>query len=396
MRTTRRQALSTIAAAAGAPLIPSVEQAPGAPVPGRRLAAPAPPATVVDYEPIAKRRLSHMAYEYIAGGAGDEITLRDNVQAFDRLRLHPRVLVDVSELDTKTSVFGQALDFPILMAPTAYHRLVHPEGEIATVRGAALASATMVASSFANTPIEDMCRAAKSPLWFQLYVVRDRGFTKELVQRATGAGARALVVTVDSPVLGSRHRETRASFALPPGIDRANYRGLGGAVADAPHRPSEREIYSVVLDPTLTWKEIEWLRSFATVPVLIKGVLSPLDAAKAAAAGLDGIVVSNHGARNMDTVPPTIEALPRIADAVDGRSTLLMDGGVRRGTDVLKALALGASAVLIGRPYLYGLAANGPEGIARVITLLRNEFEMAMALTGRRTLKEIDRTVLWT
>ena len=399
MRTTRRQALSAIAAAAGVPLIPSVEQAPGAPMPGRRptAAPPAPPpATVMDYEPIAKRRLSHMAYEYIAGGAGDEITLRDNVRAFDRLQLHPRVLVDVSELDTKTSVFGQALDFPILMAPTAYHRLVHPEGEIATVRGAALAGATMVASSFANTPIEDMCKAAKSPLWFQLYVVRDRGFTKELVQRATGAGARALVVTVDSPVLGSRHREARASFALPPGIDRANYRGLGGAVADAPHRPSEREIYSVVLDPTLTWKEIEWLRSFATVPVLIKGVLSPLDAAKAADAGLDGIVVSNHGARNMDTVPPTIEALPRIAEAVNGRTTLLMDGGVRRGTDVLKALALGASAVLIGRPYLYGLAASGPEGIARVITLLRNEFEMAMALTGRRTLKEIDRTVLWT
>jgi len=396
MRSTRRQAVGALAALAGAPLVRSAAQTPAtSPVPTQAPARPSAPvpATVMDYEPIAKRRLSHMAYEYIAGGAGDELTLRDNIQAFDRLRLHPRVLVDVSELDTRTTLFGQSQDFPILMAPTAYHRLVHPDGEIATVRGAAVAGATMVASSFANTTIEDMCRAATTPVWFQLYVVRDRGFTKDLAQRAIGAGARALVVTVDTPVAGMRHRETRVGFQLPPGVDRANYRDLPGSSAS--HRPSEREIYSAALDPTLTWKEIDWLRSFATVPVLVKGVLSPLDAAKAASAGIDGIVVSNHGARNMDTVPATIDALPRVADAVNGRSTLLMDGGIRRGTDVLKALALGASAVLIGRPYLYGLAANGPDGIARVITLLRNEFEMAMALTGRRTLKEIDRTVLW-
>jgi 4-hydroxymandelate oxidase len=359
-------------------------------------ATPRKLATVMDFEALAKQRMSHMAYEYVSGGAGDEVTLRDNIQAYDRLRLHPRVLVDVSQLDTRTTILGQPLDFPIVMAPTAYHRIMHPEGELATVRGAAKAGATMIASSFATTTIEDMSRTAKSPLWFQLYCVRDRGFTKNLVQRAENAGCRALFITVDTPVTGNRHRETRAGFALPPGIDRANYRDLGGTAATTSHRPSEREIYSVVLDPTLTWKEIEWIRSFARVPVVIKGVLSPLDAARALSTGVDAIAVSNHGARNLDTVPATIEALPRIADAVKGALPLFVDGGVRRGTDVLKALALGASAVLVGRPYLYGLAAQGADGVSTVMTMLRTEFEMAMALAGRRTIKEIDRTVLWT
>ena len=353
-------------------------------------------ATVTDFEPIAKRRMSHMAYEYVSGGAGDELTLRDNLEAFNRLRLHPRVLVDVSKLDTATTVLGQPLDFPIVMAPTAYHRLVHPEGELATVRGAAKAGATMIASSFATTTIEDMSRAAAGPLWFQLYCVPDRGFTKELVQRAENAGCKAIFVTVDTPVIGNRHRETRVGFALPAGLERANYRSLAGTASTTSHRPTEREIYSVVLDPTLTWKEIEWIRSFARVPVAIKGVLSRIDAAKAAAPGIAAIAVSNHGARNLDTVPATIDALPRIADAVKGEVPLFLDGGIRRGTDVLKALALGASAVLVGRPYLYGLAAQGADGVATVMTMLRTEFEMAMALTGRRTVKEIDRSVLWT
>lgn len=353
-------------------------------------------ATVSDFEPLAKKRMSHMAYEYVSGGAGDELTLRDNIEAFNRLRLHARVLVDVSQLDTRTTVLGQPLDFPILMAPTAYHRMVHPEGELATVRGAAKAGATMIASSFATTTIEDMSSAATSPLWFQLYCVPDRGFTKELVQRAESAGCKAIFVTVDTPVIGSRHRETRVGFALPAGMDRANYRSLPGTASTTSHRPTEREIYSVVLDPTLTWKEIEWIRSFARVPVAIKGILSPLDAARAASAGVAAIAVSNHGARNLDTVPATIDALPRIADAVKGEVPLFVDGGIRRGTDVLKALALGASAVLVGRPYLYGLAAEGADGVARVMTMLRTELEMAMALTGRRTLKEIDRSVIWT
>ena len=395
MKTSRREAFTALAAMVGGSSIVAARQA-TPPVASPSSVAVPRLATVTDFEPVARQTMSQMAYDYVAGGAGDEITLRDNIQAFDRLRLHPRVLTDVSQIDTKTTVLDQPLDFPILLAPTAYHRLVHPEGELATVRGAARAGATVVASSFATTAIEDMSRASSSPLWFQLYVVSDRGFTKALVERAEAAGCRALLVTVDTPVIGMRHREARADFKLPPGLERSNYRGLGTAAATTSHRPTEREIYSAVLDPTLTWKEIDWIRSFARVPVLIKGVLSPLDADKAVSAGISGLVVSNHGARNLDTLPATIDALPRVVDAVKGRMPLLLDGGVRRGTDVLKALALGASAVLIGRPYLYGLAAQGADGVARVITMLRTEFEMAMALTGRRTVKDIDRTVLWT
>jgi 4-hydroxymandelate oxidase len=360
---------------------------------GARSAVDVGPVTLADFEPLAKRRMTHMAYEYVSGGAGDEITLRENQTAFDRLRLHPRVLVDVSALDTRVTLFGQALEFPILLAPTAYHRLVHAEGEIATVRGADAAGATLVVSSFATTSIEEMAKAARSPLWFQLYVNKDRGFTRDLVQRAESAGCRALCVTVDSPLSGMRHRERRARFALPPGVERSNLKGLGAATAGGTHR-SEETIYNVVLDAALTWKEIEWLRGMSRVPVLLKGVLSPDDASRGAEAGV-GIIVSNHGARLLDTLPATIDALPRVADAVAGRVPILMDGGVRRGTDVLKALASGASAVLIGRPYLFGLAAQGADGIARVVQILRREFEMSMALTGRRSLKEIDRSVLW-
>jgi 4-hydroxymandelate oxidase len=355
---------------------------------------PVRPATLSDFEPLAKQRMTDLAYEYVAGGAGDEITLRDNEAAFDRLKLQPRVLIDVSSLDTSVTIFDQTLDYPILLAPAGYQRLMHPEGEIATVRGAGAAGATLVASSFATTSIEEMAEAARSPLWFQLYVNEDRGFTRDLVQRAEAAGCRAICVTVDTPVLGMRHRETRSGFALPPGIERSNLKGLGANAAGSSHRSLDGSIYSAVLDPALTWKDIEWLRSVSRVPVLIKGVLNPDDAAKGAAAGV-GIIVSNHGGRNLDTVPATIDALPRVADAVRGRVPILMDGGVRRGSDVLKALALGASAVLIGRPYLFGLAAQGADGVAGVVRILRRELEMSMALAGRRSLTEIDRSVLW-
>lgn len=361
--------------------------------PAAPASSPEIPLTLADYELLARSRMSHMAYEYVAGGGGDEITLRENHLAFDRIRLSPRILQDVSSLDLRVTLFGQQLEYPILLAPTAYHRIVHPGGELATVRGAASAGAILVASSFATTSIEDMGRAAKGgTLWFQLYVNRDRAFTRDLVQRAESAGCRALCVTVDSPTTAFRYREARVRFALPEGIDRVNLKGL--TAAGKVHRTTEGSIYNAVLDPTLTWKDIEWLRGISKVPVLIKGVLNPDDAAKGAEAGV-GIIVSNHGSRNLDTLPPTIEALPRVADAVKGRVPILMDGGVRRGTDVVKALASGAVAVLIGRPYLYGLAADGAAGVARVVQLLRRELELAMAMTGRRSLAEIDRTLLW-
>jgi 4-hydroxymandelate oxidase len=337
--------------------------------------------------------MSTIGWEYMRGGAADELTLRWNRESYDRLRLRPRILVDVSQLDTRVTLFGRELAFPILLAPTAYHKLVHPEGEIATARGASAANATMVLSTTATTSLEDVAKVATRSLWFQLYVQPDRDFTRDLVRRAESAGYQALVVTVDSPVLGPRYRETRSKFALPPGVERANLKGLKTATGG--HRPTESTIYSALLDPSLTWKEIEWLRSITKLPMLLKGILNADDAAHAADLGASGIIVSNHGGRNLDTLPATIDALPEVTARIAGRVPVLVDGGIRRGTDVLKAIAHGASAVLIGRPYLYGLAVGGADGVSRVINILRREFEMAMALTGRRSVAQIDPGVIW-
>jgi len=357
--------------------------------------------SLFDFEPLAKAKMSHAAWEYVNGAAADENTVRWNREAFDRIRLNPHVLVDVSKLDTRVTLFGHENAFPILLAPTAYHKLAHPQGELATARGAGEAKATMVVSTVATTSIEDISKAATQPLWFQLYVQRDRGFTKELVQRAEAAGVQALCLTVDTPITGPRNREMRAQFELPPSMERPNLRGLklnGVAVATDPnaHLASGESIYTTATDPSMSWKDIDWLLSFAKVPLLTKGVLNPDDADRAVKAGVRGIMVSNHGARNLDTVPATIEALPYVTDRVAGRVPVIVDGGIRRGTDVLKALANGANAVMIGRPYLYGLAVAGDAGVARVVNILQREFEMAMALTGRPTIASIDRSVLWT
>jgi 4-hydroxymandelate oxidase len=337
--------------------------------------------------------MTAIGWEYISGGAADELTLRWNRESYDRIRLRPRVLVDVSQIDTRVALFGRELPFPILLAPTAYHKLAHAEGELATAKGAGAAGATFVVSTSATTSLEDIARVATRPLWFQLYVQPDREFTRELVRRAEATGCEALVVTVDSPVLGPRYRETRTKFSLPPGVERANLKGLKTATGG--HRPNELTIYSALLDPKLTWKEIEWLRSLTKLPMLLKGVLNADDAARGVELGASGIIVSNHGGRNLDTLPATIDALPEVAARVAGRVAVLVDGGIRRGTDVLKAIAFGASAVLIGRPYLYGLAVGGAEGVARVVNILRREFEMAMALTGRTSIAQIDESVIW-
>jgi 4-hydroxymandelate oxidase len=356
-------------------------------------ATPAPLCDIPDFERQAKACLPEMAWEYISGGATDEVTLHSNCEAYDRLRLCPQVLVDVSQIDTRVTLFGREHPFPVLLAPTAYQRLTHPDGDLATARGAGAVGATLVASIFATHTIEEIAAAATASLWFQLYTQPDRGLTRELVQRAEAAGCEALVVTVDSPVLGPRYRERRSGFALPPGVERSNLKGLAGAAAA--HRPTEQSIYSAVLNPKLTWKDLDWLRSLTTRPVLLKGVLNPNDAERAAQAGVAGLIVSNHGGRNLDTLPATIDALPRVVERVAGRMPVLVDGGIRRGTDVLKALALGASAVLIGRSYLYGLAVDGATGVTRVINILRREFEMAMALSGRPTIAAIDASVIW-
>jgi 4-hydroxymandelate oxidase len=357
-------------------------------------AAPAiEPADIFDYAKVAPDHMSKVGWEYISGGAADELTLRWNRESYDRIRLRPRVLVDVSELDTKVTLFGMEQPYPILLAPTAYHKLAHPEGEIATAKGAGAAGATLVVSSSATTSLEDIAQVATKPLWFQVYIQRDRGFSAELVRRAEVAGYRALVVTVDSPVLGPRYRETRTPFVLPPGAERANFKGLKTATGG--QRPSESTIYTAVLDPKLTWKEIEWVRSLTKLPVILKGIVNADDAQRGVELGAAGIIVSNHGGRNLDTLPATIDALPEVTARVGNRVPVLVDGGIRRGTDVLKAVAFGASAVLIGRPYLYGLAVGGAGGVTRVVNILKREFEMAMALTGRTKVGQIDASVIW-
>lgn len=396
MPVSRRRALGLAGGAAALHLVPGETSASLLEAAAAQEAAPNPfagIASVMDFEPRARERISHIAYEFISGGAGDELSLKWNREAYDRIRLRTRVLVDVSKLDTRVRLFGQELAHPILLAPTAYHKLVHPEGEVETARGAGAVATTMVVSSFATTAVEDIARAATQPLWFQLYVQPDRGFTKSLVQRAEDAGCKAICVTVDTPLAGARNREERAAFRLPPGMDIPHLKGL--PTAGARNAPREGEIFNAVLDPTLTWKDIEWLKSFAKVPVLLKGVLDPDDADQAARLGVSGIIVSNHGARNLDTVPATIDALPAVVEQIAGRLPVLVDGGIRRGTDVLKAIAMGASAVLIGRPYLFALGVAGASGVSRSVTILRRELQIAMALTGRRSIAEIDNSVLW-
>jgi 4-hydroxymandelate oxidase len=332
--------------------------------------------SLYDFESAAQTKIAHGAWERLVGGAADEITLKWNREAYDHIRLKPRVLVDVSKVDTRVTLLGQEMTLPILLSPTGGQGLIAQQGDIAAARGAAAAGATYTISSSASMKVEEIARAATGPVWFQLYVQRDRGFTRDLVQRAEDAGCRALCVTVDSPTFGMRNREARASGDLPP-RELPNLKGRD------------------YLDATLTWKDIDWLRGFARRPVLLKGILNPDDAATAVKAGAAGIVVSNHGARNLDTVPATIDALPLIAERVEGRVPVIVDGGVRRGTDVVKALARGATAVGIGRPYLWGLGVAGSAGVTRVVEILRKELELAMMLMGRPTLKSIDKSALW-
>ena len=348
---------------------------------------------MADFELLAKAKMPAMAWEYVTAGAGDEITVRWNQEAYQQIRLKPRVLVDVSKLDTRVTLFGDEHAFPILLAPTAAQKLMHADGELATARGAGVTGTAMVLSCFAGTSLEDVAAVAKSPLWFQLYVQPDHGFTRALVQRAEAAGYRALCLTVDTPITGARNRETRAAVKQPP---MPNLKGLAGAGEGDRLHTGSLEVFSSVLDAALSWKDVEWLRSIAKIPLVLKGVMNPDDADRAAKSGVAGIIVSNHGGRNLDTLPATIEVLPQVVDKVAGRMPVFVDGGIRRGTDVLKALALGANAVFIGRPYLYGLGAAGEAGVTQVIRILQREFQMAMALTGRTNVSSIDRSVIWT
>jgi 4-hydroxymandelate oxidase len=343
----------------------------------------AEPLNLRDYEALARARVPQMAWDYYASGADDESCLRRNVEAFEQIRLHYRVLVDVAKRDASTTVLGQRVAMPILVAPTAFHRLAHPDGELASVRGAGDAGTIFILSTLSNTAVEQVVAAAAGPVWFQLYVYKDRSATEALVRRVEAAGCRALVLTVDAPLLGRRERDVRNRFALPPGLGIENMHAAG--YAELPRAQAESGLaayFADLLDPALTWRAVEWLRSITTLPVLVKGVVRADDAARAIEAGAAGVVVSNHGGRQLDASPATIEVLARVVDAVAGRGEVLLDGGVRRGADVIKAVALGARAVLVGRPVLWGLAVDGREGVAGALAVLRRELDLAMALCG--------------
>jgi 4-hydroxymandelate oxidase len=378
---------------AGLPALAALPAPEDSPRPGSEHPDAADPINLFDFEELARRRLSRLAFEYVSSGAGDEITMRRNHSCFDELRLHPRVLVGAEKIDTGLELFGEKFDYPILLAPCAYQKLLHTDGELAAARAAAQAGATLVVSTFATIALEEIAQAATGPLWFQLYVHPDREFTRELIQRAERAGYRLLCVTVDTPVLGVRDRERRAGFHLPTGMERANLKPLGGAVAQMGHFEGGGNY--TLLDPTINWETISWIQSLTKMPVVLKGILSPDDAWMACQHGAAGIIVSNHGGRNLDTAPATIEALPAVIQAVEGRIPVLLDGGVRRGTDIVKALAYGARAVLIGRPYLWGLGVGGERGIEQVIRILRMELEAAMTLCGTPSLPRITRQTLW-
>ena len=345
---------------------------------------------VTDYETLARKHLGEQAWAYFAGGAADEITLGENRSAFDGIHLLPRVLTDLRGGHSRVTLFGRTFPFPILVAPIAYHRMAHAEGELATALGASAMGAGMIVSTRASVPLEEIARAAESPLWFQLYIQPDRGFTEALVRRAEAAGYEALVLTVDAPLNGIRNRLQRSGFTMPPGVEAVNLRGMR-APDLRPRAAGESVAFGPLLDGAPTWKDVEWLLSLTKLPVILKGILSPDDAALAVDCGCAGIAVSNHGGRTLDTLPSTITMLPEIADRVAGRVPLFLDGGVRRGTDVFKAIALGASAVLVGRPCVFGLAVAGAVGVAHVLNILRAEFEVTMGLTGCATVDKIHR-----
>lgn len=335
---------------------------------------------LADYEGLARERVEPGAWGYLAGGADDEVTLRENVAAFQRLQLLPRVLVDVSRVDPSVTVLGQRIALPVLLAPTAFQSLVHPDGELATARAASAAGTVAVVSTMAAYRLEEVAAAAPGPKWFQLYCYRDRGVTRHFVERAEAAGYQAICLTVDLPRVGNRERDLRNRFSLPQEVRPRNFAALVD-VEGQPHEMFFQYIQRLV-DPSLTWEAVDWLRSVTRLPVLLKGILHPEDARRGVERGVAAIVVSNHGGRQLDGVPATIDVLPAIAEAVNGRVELLVDGGVRRGTDVVKALALGAKAVLVGRPYVYGLAVDGEVGARRVLEILKAEVELALALCG--------------
>jgi 4-hydroxymandelate oxidase len=350
---------------------------------------------LAEYEAAAREAVAGSTLDYFEGGSNDEITLRDNVAAFSRITLYPRMFRGVGTRDTSTTVVGSGARWPVIVAPVALLGMLSPDGEVPAARAATAAGSIFVLSSLSVTPIEDVIAVSTGPVWFQLYIYKDRAASEALVKRVEAAGCSALELTADTPILGRRERDVRNSFALPEGLWTPNL------TADAPSAlPESRSDspFKAAIDalfyPNLTWDDVGWLTSITDLPVLVKGVVRADDAARAVDAGAAGVVVSNHGGRQLDTAPAAIDAVAAIVDNVGDRAEVIVDGGIRRGADIVKAIALGARAVQIGRPIVWGLAVDGEEGVADVLSLLRDEFDMAMALCGCRSVSEISLDLL--
>ncbi|HUY77641.1 MAG TPA: alpha-hydroxy acid oxidase [Ktedonobacterales bacterium] len=343
---------------------------------------PVGPINVMDYEALGRAQMELPLWDYYAGGSDDEVTLHANREAFRRLWLRPRTLVNVKTCDLHTTALGTPLSMPIIAAPTALHGLARPEGECATAAGVGAEGTLMVVSSSASRRIEDIAEAATGPLWYQLYI-QTLSEAERRVRRAEAAGYRAVVLTADLPRLGNRERDLR---------NRLGFNNITSIrMQSAEEGDPDKNAY---MGDTLTWETIDWLRGITSLPILVKGVLTAEDAELAIERGVAGIIVSNHGGRQLDGAIPSMEALPEVIAAVNGRAEVYVDGGVRRGTDVLKALALGAQAVLVGRPILWGLAANGADGVSHVLRMLHTELDRAMALSGRPTIADIDASLV--
>lgn len=345
---------------------------------------------VREFEARAKASLAEMAYDYYASGSWDELTLRDNCAAFEKLAIMPRMLVDLAEFDMSIDLFGEKISMPIIVAPTAFHALATPDGEKATARAAQRAETIFTLSTLSNYSLEDVQAAAAGPKWFQLYVYKDREITRELVQRAEANGYKALVVTVDSPLLGRREKDVRNRFKLSDKFKLGNF--VGRDLDSFPTNVADSGLAAYIAslyDTSLSWKHINWLSEITKLPIILKGILRSDDAVLAVKNGAAGIIVSNHGGRQLDSAPATVSVLEEIVDAVEDKVPILLDSGIRRGTDVFKAIALGAKAVLTGRPVLWGLAVCGEDGALEVLEMLRNELKLTMQLSGCPTVKDI-------
>jgi 4-hydroxymandelate oxidase len=347
---------------------------------------------LAEYESRARDVAEGSTLDYYDGGSNDEITLRENVAAFSRITVYPHVFRGVSHRDTQTTVLGLSTSTPVMVAPVALIGMLHPDGEVPVIRAASNAGLIVTLSTFSVTPIEDVVAAADGPVWFQLYVYKDRSASEGLVRRVEAAGCTALELTADAPILGRRERDVRNNFSLPENLWAPNL------TADGMLPPSESssdsgspfaDAFDALVDPNLTWDDIAWLTSVSNLPVLVKGILRADDARRAVDAGAAGVIVSNHGGRQLDTAPAAIDALGPIAHAVGDQVEIIVDGGIRRGADVVKAIAMGARAVQIGRPIVWGLVVDGENGVRDVLSLLHDELDLAMALAGCRSIDEI-------